>query len=89
MLFMLSSFAEGPLFRCTRLHDFRRTFAVTRPLTWCFEGKHMQRMLPLLSTSLGYCRVDETSVYFQMTRELLHEANRCFEHYACAEVHNG
>jgi integrase/recombinase XerD len=72
-----------------RLHDFRHTFAVTRLLTWYREGKDVQRMLPLLSTYLGHCRVDETSVYLQMTRELLQEANRCFERYAFAEVHNG
>jgi integrase/recombinase XerD len=72
-----------------RLHDFRHTFAVTRLLTWYREGKDVQRMLPLLSTYLGHCRVDETSVYLQMTRELLQEANRCFERYAFAEVHHG
>jgi integrase len=72
-----------------RLHDFRHTFAVTRLLTWYREGKDVQRMLPLLSTYLGHCRVDETSVYLQMTRELLQEANRRFEHYVFAEVHNG
>ena len=72
-----------------RLNDFRHTFAVTRLLTWYREGKDVQRMLPLLSTYLGHCRVDETSVYLQMTRELLQEANRCFERYAFAEVHNG
>jgi integrase len=72
-----------------RLHDFRHTFAVTRLLTWYREGKDVQRMLPLLSTYLGHCRVHETSVYLQMTRELLQEANRCFERYAFAEVHNG
>lgn len=71
-----------------RLHDFRHTFAVTRLLTWYREGKDVQRMLPLLSTYLGHCGVSETSVYLQMTRELLHEANRCFERYAFAEVHN-
>jgi integrase/recombinase XerD len=71
-----------------RLHDFRHTFAVTRLLTWYREGKDVQRMLPLLSTYLGHCRVDETSVYLQMTRELLHEANCCFERYAFAEVNN-
>jgi integrase/recombinase XerD len=72
-----------------RLHDFRHTFAVTRLLTWYREGKDVQRMLPLLSTYLGHCRVDETSVYLQMTRELLQEANRRFERYVFAEVHNG
>ena len=72
-----------------RLHDFRHTFAVTRLLTWYREGKDVQRMLPLLSTYLGHCSVDETSVYLQLTRELLQEANRRFEHYVFAEVRNG
>ena len=71
-----------------RFHDLRHTFAVTRLLTWYRQGKDVQRMLPLLSTYLGHCRVDETSVYLQMTRELLHEANRCFERYAFAEAHD-
>jgi integrase/recombinase XerD len=72
-----------------RLHDFRHTFAVTRLLTWYREGKDVQRMLPLLSTYLGHCGLNETSVYLQMTRELLQEANRCFERYVFTEVHNG
>ncbi len=72
-----------------RLHDFRHTFAVARLLTWYREGKDVQRMLPLLSTYLGHCGVEETSVYLQMTRELLQKANRCFERYAFAEVRNG
>jgi integrase len=72
-----------------RLHDFRHTFAVARLLTWYRQGKDVQRMLPLLSTYLGHCGVEETSVYLQMTRELLQEANRCFERYAFTEVHNG
>ena len=69
-----------------RLHDFRHTFAVTRLVTWYREGKDVQRMLPLLSTYLGHCGIDETSVYLQMTRELLQEANRRFERYVFAEV---
>jgi len=72
-----------------RLHDFRHTFAVTRLLTWYREGKDVQRMLPLLSTYLGHCRIDETSEYLQMTRELLQEANHCFERYAFPEVQHG
>ena len=72
-----------------RLHDFRHTFAVTRLLTWYRQGKDVQRMLPLLSTYLGHCGVEETSVYLQMTRELLREANNCFERYAFTEVHHG
>jgi len=69
-----------------RLHDFRHTFAVTRLVTWYREGKDVQRMLPLLSTYLGHCGIDETSVYLQMTRELLQEANSRFERYVFAEV---
>ena len=72
-----------------RLHDFRHTFAVTRLLTWYREGKDVQRLLPLLSTYLGHCGLDETSVYLKMTRELLQAANDCFERYAFAEVRNG
>lgn len=72
-----------------RLHDFRHTFAVTRLVTWYREGKDPQRMLPLLSTYLGHCGLDETAVYLNMTRELLQEANRCFERYAFTEVRNG
>ncbi len=71
-----------------RLHDFRHTFAVTRLVTWYREGKDVQRMLPLLSTYLGHCGISETSVYLQMTKELLREANHCFERYAFAEVQN-
>lgn len=72
-----------------RLHDFRHTFAVTRLLTWYRRGQDVQRMLPLLSTYLGHGCVAETSVYLQMTRELLQAANRCFERYVFTEVHNG
>ncbi len=72
-----------------RIHDFRHAFAVTRLLTWYREGKDVQRMLPLLSTYLGHCGVEETFVYLQMTRKLLQEANHCFERYAFAEVPNG
>ena len=46
-------------------------------------------MLPSLSKNPGHCGVEETSVYLQMTRELLQEANCCFERYAFAEVQNG
>jgi hypothetical protein len=57
-------------------------------LTWYRDGKDVQRMLPLLSTYLGHCGLSETSVYLQMTKELLQAANRCFERYAFAEVSN-
>jgi site-specific recombinase XerD len=69
-----------------RLHDFRHTFAVTRLVTWYREGKNVQRLLPHLSTYLGHVRIAETSHYLALTKELLQEANRCFELYALAEV---
>ena len=80
---------ESACCRLCRARHKRHTFAVTRLVTWYREGKDVQRMLPLLSTYLGHCGVEETSAYLQMTRELLREANRCFERYAFTEVHNG
>jgi hypothetical protein len=85
----VSIIGESACCRLCRVRHNRHTFAVTRLLTWYRQGKDVQRMLPLLSTYLGHCGVDETSVYLRMTRELLQEANRCFERYAFTEVHNG
>jgi integrase len=65
-----------------RLHDFRHTFAVTRLVTWYREGKNVQRLLPHLSTYLGHARLQETTRYLNMTKELMQEASRCFERYA-------
>ena len=72
-----------------RLHDFRHTFAVTRLVTWYREGKDVQRLLPHLSTYLGHIHIGSTARYLNMTKELLHEASRCFERYALAEANNG
>jgi site-specific recombinase XerD len=69
-----------------RLHDFRHSFAVRRLISWYREGKDVQRLLPHLSTYLGHIDIDSTAHYLTMTRELLQEANRCFEIYASAEV---
>lgn len=71
-----------------RLRDFRHTFAVTRLVTCYRDQGDVQRLLPLLSTYLGHCRVNETAAYLRMTRELLAEANRCFERYAFEEGHH-
>lgn len=65
-----------------RLHDFRHTFAITRLVTWYREGKNVQRLLPHLSTYLGHARLQETTRYLEMTKELMQEANRCFQRYA-------
>jgi site-specific recombinase XerD len=72
-----------------RLHDFRHTFAVRRLVSWYREGKDVQRLLPHLSTYLGHVDIDSTAHYLTMTRELLQEANRCFEIYASGEVRHG
>ena len=69
-----------------RLHDFRHTFAVRRLISWYREGKDVQRLLPHLSTYLGHVDIDSTAHYLTMTRELLQEANRCFEIYASGQV---
>ena len=69
-----------------RLHDLRHTFAVTRLVTWYREGKDVQRLLPHLSVYLGHVNIESTAYYLTMTKELLQEANRCFERYALAEV---
>jgi len=68
-----------------RLHDFRHTFAVTRLVTWYREGKNVQRLLPHLATYLGHVRINETSHYLSITKELLSEASSCFERYALPE----
>jgi integrase/recombinase XerD len=72
-----------------RLHDFRHAFAVTRLLTWYREGKNVQRLLPHLSTYLGHSRMNDTTRYLSITRELLQEASRCFELYARPAVKRG
>ena len=72
-----------------RLHDFRHTFAVTRLVTWYREGKNVQRLLPHLSTYLGHARLQDTTRYLDMTKELMKEASQCFERYALPETRNG
>jgi integrase len=72
-----------------RLHDFRHTFAVTRLVTWYRDGKNVQRLLPHLSTYLGHARLQETTQYLNMTKELMQEASQCFERYALPESCDG
>jgi integrase len=80
--------ADGATYQ-PRLHDFRHTFAVTRLVTWYREGKNVQRLLPHLATYLGHVRLQETTRYLSMTKELMTEASRCFERYALPRGTNG
>jgi integrase len=72
-----------------RLHDFRHTFAVTRLVTWYRDGKNVQRLLPHLATYLGHARLQETTRYLNMTKELMQEASQCFERYALPDAIDG
>jgi integrase len=66
-----------------RLHDLRHTFAVHRLTEWYRQNADVQRMLPALSTYLGHVDLKATQRYLTMTPELLEQANRRFEQYAC------
>jgi len=64
-----------------RIYDLRHTFATNRIISWYKEGKNVQELLPFLSTYLGHCNLDSTSVYISFTDTLLHEASFIFESY--------
>jgi integrase/recombinase XerD len=66
-----------------RLHDLRHTFAVHRLTEWYRQNADVQRLLPALSTYLGHVSLSATQRYLTMTPELLEQANRRFEQYAC------
>jgi site-specific recombinase XerD len=70
---------DGRRARC--LHAWRHTAAVHRLTSWYREGADVQRLLPALSTYLGYAHLDGTSVCLSMTPELLHEASVRFDRY--------
>ena len=65
-----------------RLHDLRHAFTVHRLVSWYRQGADVQRLLPQLSTYLGYVHVASTQHYLTMTPELLQEASLRFELYA-------
>lgn len=69
-----------------RLHDFRHTFAITRLVTWYREGKNVQRLLPHLSVYLGHAKLQQTTPYLDLTKELMQEASQCFQRYALPET---
>ena len=66
-----------------RLHDLRHAAAVHRLISWYRQGADVQRLLPQLATYLGHVHIAATQRYLTMTPELLHEASRRFERYAC------
>jgi integrase/recombinase XerD len=68
-----------------RLHDLRHSFAVHRLTSWYRQGADVQTLLPYLSTYLGHVNLAATQVYLTMTPELLQEASRRFQQYACEE----
>lgn len=70
-----------------RLHDLRHTFAVHRLTEWYRQSADVQRLLPALSTYLGHVSLSATQRYLTMTAELLEQANRRFERYACGGDH--
>jgi site-specific recombinase XerD len=66
-----------------RVHDLRHSFAVGTLLRWYREGLPPQDRLLKLSTFLGHVDPTSTSVYLTITADLLTEANRRFEKFAC------
>ena len=70
-----------------RLHDLRHAAAVHRLISWYRQGADVQRLLPQLATYLGHIHIAATQRYLTMTPELLHEASRRFEQYACGGQH--
>lgn len=70
-----------------RLHDLRHAAAVHRLISWYRQGADVQRLLPKLATYLGHIHIAATQRYLTMTPELLHEASKRFERYACGGLH--
>lgn len=62
-----------------RLHDVRHAFAVHRLYKWYQEGDDILNKLSLLSTYMGHVSVEDTQIYFTITRALLREGNKRFE----------
>lgn len=63
------------------MKDLRHTFATHRVISWYEEGIDMQIFLPMLSTFMGHCKLDDTAIYITMTDELLSNACKKFEEY--------
>ncbi|MBX9772145.1 MAG: tyrosine-type recombinase/integrase [Candidatus Obscuribacterales bacterium] len=65
-----------------RLHDLRHSMAVGTLLRWYQEGRDPSTLLLQLSTFLGHADLSSTTVYLEMTEELLQVAGRRFEQFA-------
>jgi integrase len=65
-----------------RLHDLRRSFAVSCLLRWYRQGLDPASRLFHLSTFMGHVDPTSTAVYLTITTELLDEANTRFEAFA-------
>jgi integrase/recombinase XerD len=66
-----------------RLHDLRHSAAVHRVTSWYRSGADVNDLLPKLATFLGHKDLRGTQHYLIMTEELLAEAGRRFEAFAC------
>ena len=66
-----------------RLHDLRHSAAVHRVTSWYRAGADLNDLLPKLATYLGHNDLSGTQRYLTMTEELLAEASRRFEAFAC------
>jgi integrase len=62
-----------------RLHDFRHRFAIETLLRWYRTGKDVELHLPILSTYLGHCSVQDTYWYLSACPELMSAAARRLE----------
>jgi integrase len=69
-----------------RAHDLRHSFAVGTLLRWYRAGLDPSARLLHLSTFLGHVDPCSTAVYLTITQDLLQEANRRFEQFACPVV---
>ena len=61
-----------------RPHDFRHSFAIGRIATWYDERKDVDSLLPILSTYLGHCSVENTRRYLTANGVLLERAAALF-----------
>lgn len=66
-----------------RLHDLRHSAAIHRVTSWYRAGADLNDLLPKLATYLGHNDLSGTQRYLTMTEELLAEASRRFEAFAC------
>lgn len=61
-----------------RPHDFRHSFAIGRVAAWYDENKDVDSLLPVLSTYLGHCSIENTRRYLTANGVLLERAAALF-----------